>query len=104
MPCGFPFETCREGVEDGLVVRVEGVVQRALCVAVALADELQYSHRGDQAGGDQFLERTAFCETQCLDIEALGLERSEQLLDGPALTIEGDYPAGIASIVYPMAG
>jgi hypothetical protein len=33
-----------------------------------------------------------------LDVEAPCLERAEQLLDDPALAIEGDNPAGIGNI------
>src|SRR5713101_1828590 len=53
---------------------------------------------------NQFFERPVFGLAQRLDVEALGLQRPEQLLDGPALAIEADDATCIGDIVHGMGG
>src|SRR5258708_12132466 len=98
------FEVGRGRFESEAIFRVEGVLQRALTDPVALADELQHGRGGDQARRNQFFERPVFGLAQRLDVEALGLQRPEQLLDGPALAIEADDATCIGDIVHGMGG
>src|ERR1700693_2666479 len=53
------FEVCRDRFESEAIFRVEGVFQRALTDPVALADELQHGHGGNQARRNQFFETPA---------------------------------------------
>lgn len=76
---GFAFEVFRDRFESGPIVGVKGVFEGAFSDAVALAHELQHSHGGNEAGGDQLFERPVFGLAQSFDVEALGLERPEQL-------------------------
>ena len=87
-----------------MFVLVDGVLDRTPGRAVTLAHELEHGDGGNEARRDQLLERTAVAETQRLDVEALGLQRAEQLLDEPALAIERDDPARIGGIGDFVAG
>ena len=95
---GFAFEDCRDGFDGGLILGIDGVLERAAGGSVAFSDELEHADGGDQAGGDELFEGPAFGEAQGLDVEALGLEGPEQLLDDPALAVEGDDAAGVGEI------
>src|SRR5258708_37127232 len=77
------FEVGRDRFESEAIFRVEGVLQRALTDPVALADELQHGRGGDQARRNQFFERPVFGLAQPLAVEALVLQRPEQLLHSP---------------------
>ena len=96
--------------------RLFETASRAACSSLSMASssgrlaasacsrtKLQHSDGGNKAGRDKLLEST-FDETQSLAIEALCLERAKQLLNDPALAIQGDNPARIGNIGYFMAG
>lgn len=101
---GLAFETLRDSFQGRLVVGIEDVAERTLGFALALVDELHDLDGGDQNGGDELFERPVLLLAQRFDVKALGLHGPEQLLDGPAQTIEADDAAGIGDVVHLMGG
>src|SRR5258708_7162471 len=87
---GLAFETRRDGLEDGPVLRIEGIDQTLVGGAVAGLHELLDGDGGDRCGSDQVDHRLRLADVGGLDVEAGSLERAEELLDGPALTIQID--------------
>ncbi len=104
LPCGVSFEVCRNGFESFLIVRIEYIFERAFGNAVTLAHELEYGDGGDHGGGNELFEGAVFRQTRGFDVEALRLERAEELFDGPALTIEADDTASVGSIGDDVGG
>src|SRR3546814_2686095 len=78
LTCGSAFEAFGDGLKGGLILGVEGVVERACGSAVALVDKLKHGDSGHHAGGDQLFEGPAFGEPQRLDVEALGFQGAER--------------------------
>ena len=66
-----------------VVFAVEGIPDRTVCGTVAFVDKLHHGDGGDQPGGGEFLVRAVFFNLQVFEIEPLGFERAEYLLDAP---------------------
>src|SRR5579862_6353100 len=101
---GLAFEALRDPFQSRLIAGIEDVAERTFGFAIALVDELHNLDGGDQNGGDELFERPVLLLTQRFDIKALGLHGPEQLLDGPAQTIEADDAAGVGNVVRLMGG
>src|ERR1700722_9698232 len=89
---GFAFELGAEGLEQRYVLRLEGVGHRPhrlrVLRAVARMNELLHGDGHDQRSGHQLAARRVLADAQALDVEALRFQGSEQLLDGPAASVE----------------
>ena len=57
---GFAFEALADAFEDRLIVRIEGVAERALPLAVTLGDKLHHRDRGDDRCGGELLHRSSW--------------------------------------------
>jgi hypothetical protein len=68
---GLAFEGLADALQDGLVVGIEGITERALGFTVALSDELHHLDRSDQNDRDELFERSVLLLPQGFDIEAL---------------------------------
>src|SRR5215203_551563 len=97
---GLAFEALAQGFDEGQVVRAEGVgdgPEAALTGgAVAGMDELLDGDGGDKGRHGELAPGGVLADAHGLDVEALGLEGAEQLLDRPAAAVqvgdrEGDY-------------
>src|SRR5215203_5767040 len=79
------FEALAQGFEEGQVVRAEGVgdgPEAALSgAAVAGVDELLDGDDGDEGRHGELAPGGVLADAHRLDVEALGLEGAEQLLN-----------------------
>src|SRR5712692_12016033 len=90
LPFCLARELGRDGFEDGLVVRIEGIGQALVGVAVAGLDKLLDGDGRDGGGGDEVDHRLRLADIGGFDIEARRLERAEELFDDPAPAIDVD--------------
>jgi mannose-6-phosphate isomerase-like protein (cupin superfamily) len=88
LPLGLAFQFCRDGLDDGLIGRIEDLEQGLAGGAVARLDQLhhRYGRDGDSSGeADHDL---GIADVGCFNIEASGLLRVEVLFDDPAHPIK----------------
>src|SRR5271170_69633 len=92
LPLGLAFKLCAEGFEQGSVLGIEGIregPQRFWALdAIAGMDELLDGDGGDEGGHHQPPQWRFLLDEEALDIEALGFQGSEHLLDDPASAVE----------------
>ena len=92
---GLAFELGAEGLEQRQVLGLEGVGHGAQgpwsLIVLPGVDQLLDGDRGDQVGHDQAAQRRFRLDEHALDVEAVGLLGSEQLLDGPAAAVEAGH-------------
>ena len=77
------FEPKRKGLEDGLIGGFEGIGQLPVGRAIASLDQLHHGNGRDSSCGDQLHHGLGITNIGILDVEARGLQGSEELLDGP---------------------
>src|SRR6266567_5507661 len=70
LPLGLPLEGCADGLEGGLVGRIEDVLELTSSGAIAFSDHLEHLHGGDQDRGGELLERRLVEHTNGFDVEA----------------------------------
>src|SRR5260221_7938624 len=84
----WPFclarELGRDGFEDGLVVRIEGIGQMLVGVAVAGLDKLLDGDGRDGGGGDEVDHRLRLADIGRFYVQAPPLARAGKLFDDPA--------------------
>src|SRR5215218_6675802 len=99
---GPAFEALAQGFEEGQVVRAEGVgdgPEAALSgAAVAGVDELLDGDGGDKGRHGELAPGAVLADAHRLDVEALGLEGTEQLLDRPAAAVQVGDREGLGRI------
>src|SRR6202140_4480778 len=88
LPRGGPFELRRQGFQYSLVIRLESLDQFLFGRSVAGADQLHDRDRCHSGCGDELDHDLGFANVGLLDIKTRGLERAEELLDGPAPAVE----------------
>src|SRR5215207_10123564 len=100
---GPAFEALAQGFEEGQVVRAEGVgdgPEAALTgAAVAGVDELLDGDGGDERRHGELAPGAVLADAHRLDVEALGLEGAEQLLDRPAAAVQVGDREGLGGTV-----
>src|SRR5215207_6672639 len=100
---GPAFEALAQGFEEGQVVRAEGVgdgPEAALSgAAVAGVDELPDGDGGDKRRHGELAPGGVLADAHRLDVEALGLEGAEQLLDRPAAAVQVGDREGLGGTV-----
>src|SRR5215218_3917842 len=98
---GLAFEALAQGFDEGQVVRAEGVgdgPEAALTgAAVAGVDEL-LDGDGDEGRHGELAPGGVLADAHRLDVEALGLEGAEQLLDRPAAAVQVGDREGLGRI------
>src|SRR5215207_313323 len=99
---GLAFEALAQGFDEGQVVRAEGVgdgPEAALTgAAVAGVDELLDGDGGDERRHGELAPGGVLADAHRLDVEALGLEGAEQLLDRPAAAVQVGDREGLGRI------
>ncbi len=100
---GRTFQRSGYGLKDGLILRLEHILERTLAGAIPVRHELHARYPRDKRHGAQRLEGCGFHRHVC-DVEALGLDGPENRLDDPAPTVELRYPSRRFERVDPMAG
>src|SRR5882757_3395336 len=96
LPCCLAFELRRDSFEDRLVGRLESIGEALAGRAIAGFDELHHGDGSHRGGSDELDHDLRIADVGRLDVEARGLERVEELLDGPAQPIKIDDPASLA--------
>ena len=104
LPRGGPFELRRQGLQYRLVIRLESLDQFLFGRSVAGADQLHDRDRCHSDCGDELDHDLGFANVGLLDIKTGGLERAEELLDGPTLAIEVDDPTRLFLASYRVCG
>jgi len=64
-------------LEGGLIFGIKRILEGTLAKTIALVNELKHGDCSDETGCDKLLQRALFGLAQSLDVEAMGLERSE---------------------------
>src|SRR5437879_2585643 len=83
---------------------VEAVTDGLSRGAIACQRQLQGLHGSDQCCGDEVHQRVPLYDLTVFDIEAVGFQRSEQLLDVPAQTIPAYDFKGVSETGDSMRG
>jgi len=77
LPFGFSFKRLGDPLESGLIFEVKRILEGTPATSIALVNELKHGDCSNDTSGDKLLQRALFGLAQSLDVEALGLERSE---------------------------
>src|ERR1700686_49900 len=85
---GSALEFGRERFKHRLVIRLESLDQFFLGLSITGADQLHDRDRRHSSCGDELDHDPGFANVGLLDIKTRGLERAEELLDGPAPAVE----------------
>src|SRR5204862_7735167 len=96
LPCCVAFELRGDSFEDRLVGRLESIGEALAGRAIAGFDELHHGDGSYRGGSDKLDHDLRIADVGRLNVEARGLERVEELLDGPAQPIKIDDPARLA--------
>ena len=91
-PFAFGFELLVESGERRDFVRIEGEVDRLLAAAIPRLQELDGNDGGFGSDGDELEEPLGGGELAVFELEALGLEDAEELLDEAGLRPDADCP------------
>src|SRR5258708_29920636 len=80
---GLALEPGRDGFEDGLIVRIEGIGQALVGGAIARLHELLDGDGGNGRGGNEVDHRLRLADARPLAVAARPLQRAEEHLDAP---------------------
>src|SRR5436309_852965 len=104
LPLGLAFKLGRDGFEDGLVVRIKGIAQELIGVAVSRLHELLDSDGSNRSSSDEVDHCLRVTDICLLDIEACRFQGAEELLDRPTRPVEADHPTGVVHGRYSVGG